>query len=199
MEAHERIGVLAAQLAPADAELLWLAFGVADAAHRGQLRRHGGPFIGHPVTAATILVDSFGVRDGEILAAMLLHDVVEDTALTIEDVRRLFPERTADIVARLTDPAPDMTSDERRDHYRAVIWPDPDATLVKSADRLSNLADVLLTGDRDFIRRFAARTRNELLSPGAAPGRHPIAAPLLLSAVAACERSLAAAPDTQLA
>lgn len=119
--------------------------------------------------------------------------------MTIEEIRRLFPARTAEIVDRLTDPHPDMTSDERREHYRARIWPDPDATLAKSADRLSNLADVLLTGDRDFIRRFTARTRNELLSPGAAPAGHPVAGPLLRAAVEACERSLGAPMAAQLA
>ena len=132
---------------------------------------------------ACIARERFGVTDGRVLAAALLHDVLEDT-----DVRDLgeMPDRTVELVRLLTDPCPDMTSAERADHYR-VIWADPVATVLKACDRLSNLADALLQHDRGFCARYAARTRRELLRPDLPLAGHPVAAPLLEAAIRRCE------------
>jgi len=178
---------LAARLAPADGALVDRAYRVASSAHAGQRRRHGAPYIEHPVQVAWIAHERFGVADGEVLAAALLHDVLEDTDVTdLSD----FPERTAHVVRLLTDPCPHMTSAERRERYRD-IWTDPDATLLKASDRLANLADALLQHDPGFCGRYAWRTRSELLRPGLPLAAHPVAGPLLEAAIRRCERRAA--------
>ena len=183
MDSEQRAARLAAGLAPDDGQLVLRAFRLARSAHRGQRRRHGTPYIEHPVDVACIARERFGVTDGRVLAAALLHDVLEDT-----DVRDLgeMPDRTVELVRLLTDPCPDMTSAERADHYR-VIWADPVATVLKACDRLSNLADALLQHDRGFCARYAARTRRELLRPDLPLAGHPVAAPLLEAAIRRCE------------
>src|SRR5262245_4228545 len=71
-----------------DARLLRRAYELAERMHRGQTRESGEPFITHPIAVATILAE-FGM-DPIALAAALLHDTVEDTALTLEDVEEQF-------------------------------------------------------------------------------------------------------------
>jgi GTP diphosphokinase / guanosine-3',5'-bis(diphosphate) 3'-diphosphatase len=174
---------LAARLGPADGVLVRRAFRLALSAHAGQRRRHGAPYIEHPVDVAWIAFERFGMRGGAVLAAALLHDVLEDTAVT--DLAEV-PDRTVELVRLLTDPCPDMTSAERAERYRE-IWRDPEATLLKASDRLSNLADALRQHDPRFRARYAARTRRELLAPGLPLAAHPVAGPLLEAAVRRCE------------
>lgn len=138
------------------------AFQLAVRGHAGQLRAQGGPYIAHPIAVAGMLVDVFGVTDPEVLCAALLHDAREDTNISELAIAAISP-RTLAMVRLLTDPRPHMSSDERREHYKG-IWADSDATLIKMADRLSNLHDVLRHPDPEFARRYAARTENEMLS-----------------------------------
>jgi len=128
-----------------------------------------------------ILGDDLGVTDPAILAAGLLHDAVEDSPLTVDDLGD-FPRRTRELVALLTDPHPAMTGRARRAHYRQ-IWKDPDASLLKAADRLSNLCDVVAHADPAFTRRYVRRTRREILGDGMPLAAHPVAAPLLRAAL----------------
>src|SRR5438552_4345018 len=92
-ERHEELlgGLLAelsAQHGDVDVELVTRAFGFAAAAHEGQQRRSGEPFITHPVGVATICA---GLRlDEQTIAAALLHDVVEDTDVDLDAVRDEF-------------------------------------------------------------------------------------------------------------
>jgi (p)ppGpp synthase/HD superfamily hydrolase len=178
---------LAARLAPEDAALVSRAYRLARAAHAGQRRRHGTPYIEHPVEVAWTAHELFGVAGGEVLAAALLHDVLEDTDVT--DLGE-FPPRTVEIVRLLTEPCPDMTGAERREHYRE-IWADRDATVLKASDRLSNLADALLQHDPGFCGRYAWRTRSELLRPGSPLPADPVAGPLLEAAIRRCEERAA--------
>ena len=91
-ERHEELlegllAELAAQRTDVDVELVTRAFRFAAAAHEGQQRRSGEPFITHPVGVATICA---GLRlDEQTIAAALLHDVVEDTDTTLDEVREI--------------------------------------------------------------------------------------------------------------
>jgi (p)ppGpp synthase/HD superfamily hydrolase len=164
------------------------AFAVAERAHAGQIRRQGTPYIDHLVEVTLILRDELGVSDPAVLAAALLHDAVEDSELTVDDLRN-FPERTWQLVALLTDPEPVMTGAARRAHYRE-IWKDADATLLKAADRLSNIRDVVAQGDPDFTRRYIRKTYREILGDGLPLASHPVAAPLLRAALEDAARNL---------
>ena len=87
-------------LAPADMERIRRAYETADEAHRGILRRSGEPYISHPLEVALLLADMRIDADG--IVAALLHDVVEDTELTLDDLRERFGGAVADIVDGVT-------------------------------------------------------------------------------------------------
>jgi (p)ppGpp synthase/HD superfamily hydrolase len=181
VDTQQRIEELAGVLAPADAALVLGAYRFALAAHEGQVRRHGVPYIEHPVAVASLAHDLFGVTEGEVLAAALLHDVLEDTDAT--DLSE-FPPRTAQLVELLTNPP---GRSRRRPDHMAPLWLDRDATVLKACDRLSNLGDALLQYDPGFCARYAWRTRRELLGPGLPLAADPVARPLLEEAIARCE------------
>ena len=183
---HPGLIPLLAQLPAPDAALLRGAYAVAERAHAGQPRRQGTPYIDHPVEVTLLLHDRLGVTDTAILAAALLHDAVEDADLTVDDLGG-FPERTRQLVTLLTDPFPEMDRARRRTHL-AEIWRDPDATLLKAADRLSNIGDVVAHGDPAFTRRYLRKTRREILGTGSPLSTHPVAAPLLRAALEAASR-----------
>jgi (p)ppGpp synthase/HD superfamily hydrolase len=185
LDTRQRIEELAARLRPPDADLLRRAHRFARDAHLGQRRRHGPPYIEHPVAVAWLAFDRFGVHDGEVLAAALLHDVLEDTDAT--DLRE-FPARTVNLVRLLTDPVFERRDDG--DRY-ARLWADRDATMLKACDRLANLADSLLQYDPAFCGRYAWRTRREMLAPGLPLATDPVAGPLLEAAVRRCEERAA--------
>jgi (p)ppGpp synthase/HD superfamily hydrolase len=184
---HHRLEDLACRLDPPDGDLLRRAYRFADTAHRGQRRRHGTPYIEHPVTVAWLAHETFGVTGGEVLAAALLHDVIEDTDCT--DLSE-FPARTVELVELLTDPELPWPG-RHRGGYPAALWADRDATLLKACDRLSNLADSLLQYDPDFCARYAWRTRRDLLAPGLPLATDPVARPLLEAAIRRCEEHAA--------
>jgi (p)ppGpp synthase/HD superfamily hydrolase len=188
LDAEQRIEELAARLRPRDADLLRRAYEFARDAHAGQRRRHGPPYIEHPVAVAWLAFERFGVSSGEVLAAALLHDVLEDTDAT--DLSA-FPERTVELVRLLTDPEDGRP--DGRDRY-ARLWADRDATVLKACDRLANLADSLLQYDPDFCARYAWRTRREMLAPGMPLVADPVAGPLLEAAVRRCEAWAAGPP-----
>ena len=184
---HPGLSPLLAGVPASDAALLREAYAVAERAHAGQIRRQGTPYIDHTVEVTLLLHDRLGVTDAAILAAGLLHDAVEDSEFTVDDLGD-FPERTRQLVALLTDPEPEMTRAGRRAHYRE-IWRDPDATLLKAADRLSNIRDVVAQGDPVFTRRYVRKTRREIVGRGLPLAAHPVATPLLLAALEAAART----------
>ena len=95
MELEELLNSLP-NLSPADATLIELAYHRAEQAHEGQKRRSGEPYFIHCVSVAQILADL--KLDATTIAAALLHDTVEDTDLTLEEIEREFGVE----VARLT-------------------------------------------------------------------------------------------------
>jgi (p)ppGpp synthase/HD superfamily hydrolase len=185
VDTHQSIDELARGLAPADGALLRQAYRFAHTAHGGQRRRHGPPYIEHPVAVAWLAHDRFGVTDGEVLAAALLHDVLEDTDAT--DLRA-FPSRTVCLVKLLTD---HPLGGRLRRARQALIWADRDATVLKACDRLSNLGDSVLQYDPAFCARYAWRTRSEMLRPGLPLATDPVARPLLEAAIRRCEEHAA--------
>jgi GTP pyrophosphokinase len=110
--------------------------------HGDQTRPTGAPYAEHLLEALEVLVRGAGVTDPDILQAAVLHDVVEDTPCTIDDVRREFGGRVAEQVAWVTKPTPAEGSDRRaaKEAYLARLKDAPDdAVLVKLADRASNV------------------------------------------------------------
>ena len=121
-------------------DLVRRALELAREAHAGQVRNASGgrPYIDHPVAVAAQLIDH-GCSD-EVLAAALLHDVVEDSELEVEDIRAAAGERVAEIVAALSDDEGIDTYEERkREHRGRVEAAGPDALTIYVADKLTNV------------------------------------------------------------
>jgi (p)ppGpp synthase/HD superfamily hydrolase len=119
--------------------LVRAAYEKAASAHAGQVRNGSGglPYIAHPVAVAARL-EQYGYGD-EALAAALLHDVVEDSDTTVEELRREFGERVAGLVAALSDDESIADYRERKDeHRRRVRAHDSDAFAIYGSDKLTN-------------------------------------------------------------
>ena len=119
------------------------AYQMASLAHAGQLRKDGSPYVTHCVAAADISVD-LGLDEDSICAA-LLHDVIEDTALTHADIARQFGPAVADIVegvTKLTRVQYTSKEDEQMENLRKMLMAmakDIRVILIKIADRLHNM------------------------------------------------------------
>ena len=119
------------------------AYEMARVAHSGQLRRDGSPYVTHCIAAADISVD-IGLDEDSIIAA-LLHDVIEDTNLTHDDIARQFGTAVADIVegvTKLTRVQYTSKEDEQAENLRKMLMAmakDIRVILIKIADRLHNM------------------------------------------------------------
>lgn len=112
-------------------------------AHEGQTRDDGRPYSTHPMAVADILQEQ-GITDVATLAAAYLHDVVEDTSVTAEQIREAFGEEIASLVEELTNPNfPGRTFEEKHrtlaEHARKMT---DKAKAIKLADRLHNLTEM---------------------------------------------------------
>lgn len=119
------------------------AFEFANEAHKGVRRRSGEPYIMHPLAVAKIATKEIGLGTTSVISA-LLHDVVEDTDYTVEDISNLFGPRVASIVDGLTKISGVMGSDtsQQAESFRKMILTladDVRVILIKIADRLHNM------------------------------------------------------------
>ncbi len=120
--------------------------------HRDQ-RRKGldeSLFINHPFAVASVLCDEGGVTDGELLAAALLHDTIEDTATTEEQLRQAFGKRIAGIVVEVTDDKRLSKAERKRMQLDNASQASPEAQQLKIADKLCNLREILSSPPADW-------------------------------------------------
>ncbi len=128
------------EAAAAESELIGKALEMAERAHAGQTRNGSGgmAYIHHPVAVAELLA-GHGF-DEQAVAAALLHDVVEDSEASVEDVAARFGRPVADLVAALTeDEAIEPFERRKDDHRRHVEEAGGDALAIYAADKLSNI------------------------------------------------------------
>lgn len=112
----------------------------ARADHAGQVRNGSGgmPYVEHPVTVAARL-DELGYRD-EVLAAALLHDVIEDSETTLAELREKFGEEVAGLVGALTDDeALDSYRERKAEHRERVAAAAAEALAIYGSDKLTNV------------------------------------------------------------
>jgi (p)ppGpp synthase/HD superfamily hydrolase len=113
------------------------AYAIAEEHHGDQTRPAGEPYVHHLLEALEIAVDS-GATDPDVLVAVLLHDVVEDTPCTLDEVRAEFGDRVAELVAWVTKPEGGDAG--QRERYLAAFASAPaDVLTVKLSDRYSNV------------------------------------------------------------
>jgi GTP pyrophosphokinase len=131
-------------LTPTDKKLIRKAFDVAVDAHKEQRRKSGEAYIFHPIAVAKIVASEIGLGATSIAAA-LLHDVVEDTPITVEDIERLFNPKVAQLVEGLTKISmvqKDLNASMQAENFRKMILTlndDVRVILIKLADRLHNM------------------------------------------------------------
>ena len=131
---------------PAEKDLALLLKALAFAAHKHRDQRRkdaeASPYINHPIALAEVLAGEGGVTDVEVLAAALLHDTIEDTATTLQELREHFGERIAGMVAEVTDDKELPKVERKRLQIEHAAGISPGAKLVKLADKICNLRDV---------------------------------------------------------
>ena len=150
-----------------DIELMKKAYEIAKEAHEGQFRRSGEPYIIHPVQVAKIL---YGLgMDSDSMIAALLHDVVEDTELTKEDVKKDFGEDVAELVEGVTKlgKVPLFTKEEQQaENVRKMLMAmsqDIRVIIIKLADRIHNMRTLAFM--KPHKRREKAQETLEIYAP----------------------------------
>ncbi|MBO5234239.1 MAG: bifunctional (p)ppGpp synthetase/guanosine-3',5'-bis(diphosphate) 3'-pyrophosphohydrolase [Alistipes sp.] len=126
-----------------DRNFIRRAYFLAKEAHQGVRRRSGEPYLLHPIAVAKIAVDEIGLGVKSVVAA-LLHDVVEDTDYTVEDMERIFGHKIATMVDGLTKMSGVFNAEtsEQAEYFRKVLLTlsdDVRVILIKIADRLHNM------------------------------------------------------------
>ena len=125
-------------------EIITKAFNFANQAHKGIKRRSGEPYIMHPIAVASIVCNEIGLGSTSICAA-LLHDVVEDTDYTVEDIENIFGPKIAQIVDGLTKISGGIFGDRasaQAENFKKLLLTmsnDIRVILIKIADRLHNM------------------------------------------------------------
>ncbi len=135
--------VLKSKLKPGDKILLRTAFEMAAEAHKTMRRKSGEPYILHPLAVAKICVEEIGLGIRSTICA-LLHDTVEDTDVTLEDVQREFGPEIVKIVDGLTkiSSVMDANTSQQAENFKKILLTltdDPRVILIKLADRLHNM------------------------------------------------------------
>jgi guanosine-3',5'-bis(diphosphate) 3'-pyrophosphohydrolase len=120
--------------------------------HRRQRRKDAdaSPYINHPLALADILAREGGVSDARVIAAALLHDTVEDTETSIEELEQRFGKRVASIVAEVTDDKSLAKDERKRLQIVKAASKSNEAKLVKIADKIANLRDILASPPADW-------------------------------------------------
>ena len=150
-----------------DMKLLDQAYELAAKAHDGQMRRSGEPYICHPLNVAKLLVE-LGM-DSQSIAAALLHDVVEDTAVTLEEIKSKFGPDVAllvDGVTKLTKMTFSSLEEQKAENLRKMLLAmsqDVRVMIIKLCDRVHNMR----TGDAwpEQKRRDKALETMEVYAP----------------------------------
>jgi guanosine-3',5'-bis(diphosphate) 3'-pyrophosphohydrolase len=128
----------------ADVSVILKALEFAALKHRDQRRKdaQASPYINHPIALANVLVHEGGVTDPVVIAAALLHDTVEDTETSWQELREAFGEKVAGIVGEVTDDKSLLKAERKRLQVEHAAHISREAKLVKLADKICNVRDV---------------------------------------------------------
>src|SRR5690348_11615044 len=159
----ERFGYLK----PTDVARLSDAYRFSEAAHAGQTRQSGDPYISHPLAVAEILAGWH--LDGQALVAALLHDVMEDTSVTKDEISESFGKPVADLVdgvSKLDKIEFQSAEDAQAENFRKMLLAmarDVRVILIKLADRLHNMRTLAAVAPAK--RRRVAQETKDIYAP----------------------------------
>lgn len=112
--------------------------------HRNQRRKDAAasPYINHPISLANVLANEAGIDDERVLIAAILHDTLEDTETTVQELVRHFGQEIADIVLEVTDDKTLLKAERKQQQIEHASTISRRAKLVKLADKICNLRDI---------------------------------------------------------
>jgi GTP diphosphokinase / guanosine-3',5'-bis(diphosphate) 3'-diphosphatase len=120
--------------------------------HRDQRRKdaEASPYINHPLALASVLAVEGGVENPDVICAALLHDTIEDTKTTAEELAAIFGDKVTGIVLEVTDDKNLDKAVRKEEQVRHAQHISPEAKLVKLADKICNLRDILASPPADW-------------------------------------------------
>ncbi len=133
-------------------QLLLRAMTFAAEKHKNQSRKNAGgtPYINHPLAVAELLAREGGVVDISVLVAAVLHDTIEDTETTSDELKNLFGPEVAEVVAEVTDDKSRPKAERKRLQVEHAARLSTRAKLVKLADKICNVRDVADDPPKDW-------------------------------------------------
>ncbi|MDE3207902.1 MAG: bifunctional (p)ppGpp synthetase/guanosine-3',5'-bis(diphosphate) 3'-pyrophosphohydrolase, partial [Pseudomonadota bacterium] len=167
IEALELVETLNGYLKPDDISQVEAAYDFSKSAHEGQYRKSGLPYFSHPVAVATILAQWH--LDAQALSAALLHDVVEDTKITKQEINHRFGQPIAELVdgvSKIEKIEFLSTAEAQAENFRKMLLAmaqDVRVILIKLADRLHNMRTLEVMTPEKRIR--IARETVEIYAP----------------------------------
>lgn len=120
--------------------------------HKNQRRKDAdaSPYINHPLALARVLAVEGGVETADVICAALLHDTIEDTETTAEELTSIFGSKVTGIVLEVTDDKSLEKAVRKEEQVRHAPHISPEAKLVKLADKICNLRDILSSPPADW-------------------------------------------------
>ncbi|HWI40936.1 MAG TPA: HD domain-containing protein [Verrucomicrobiae bacterium] len=111
--------------------------------HRNQCRKDGSAFVNHVIAVARVLAEEGGVEDSDLLIAALLHDTLEDTDTSAQELEELFGSAVAGIVAEVSDDTGLASAERKRLQAERAAWLSPQAKQLRMADKICNVRDII--------------------------------------------------------
>lgn len=130
-----------------DADVILGALSFAAEKHRDQRRKdaEASPYINHPIAVASVLATDAGITDQALLLAAVLHDTLEDTVTTFEELQQMFGAEVAGLVREVTDDKSLPKQERKRLQVEHARSASPGAKCLKIADKVCNVRDVTST------------------------------------------------------
>lgn len=140
------------KITPNEIQLLVRAIAFASEKHSSQRRKDAAksPYINHPIALVDVLANEGNVTDIQILCAAALHDTIEDTATTADELKSIFGEKITSIVLELTDDKSLPKHVRKEKQIEHAPHCSPEAKVVKIADMICNLRNILAAPPTDW-------------------------------------------------
>jgi len=127
------------------------ALRTASIAHKFQIRLDGQtPFINHPIQVAELISSVGGIQNENILCAAILHDIIEDTPTTFEEVKNAFGKEVALIVMECSDDKSLPKAERKRLQVTKVMYKSNSTKIVKLADKIANMNDIIINPPKEW-------------------------------------------------